>query len=145
MVRIRLARIGLKRQPVYRLVISDSRKARNGKEIEIIGHHNPRTRPATDNVDEARALYWLSVGAQPSEAAARMLQRTGTMARYARLRQGEAIETLVAERDAELAAAPPVSPKTHYPSPAPGEGKGPRAQERAAAANETEDGAEADE
>ncbi|MFW5748720.1 MAG: 30S ribosomal protein S16 [Chloroflexota bacterium] len=134
MVRIRLARIGLKRQPIYRIVVTDQRKARNGKEIEIIGHHNPRTRPSTDEVNEERALYWLSVGAQPSDAVKSILNRTGTMKRFERLRAGEAMEALVAEAVAEREAAEPVSPRTRYPSPAPGQGKGPRAQERATAA-----------
>lgn len=136
MVVIRLARIGLKRQPVYRLVVTDKRKARNGKELEIIGHHNPRTRPATDIVDEARALYWLSVGAQPSDAARRVLDRAGTMARFDRMRGGEELETLVAEAEAAKAEAEPISPKTRYPAPGPGEGTGARAQDRAEAAAE---------
>ncbi|TVR23069.1 MAG: 30S ribosomal protein S16 [Anaerolineaceae bacterium] len=145
MVRIRLARVGLKRQPTYRIIVTDQRKARNGKEIEIIGHHNPRTRPSTDVVDEARALYWLSVGAQPSEAVHSIFKRTGTTDRFARLRAGESIEELAAEREQELAAAPPVSPKTKYPSPAPGEGKGPRAKERAAAAKAAAESAKTEE
>lgn len=123
MVRIRLRRVGLKKQPSYRVVITDQRNARNGAFIEIVGHYNPRTRPSTEVLDEARVLYWLSVGAQPSEAVEGMLKRLGTMDRFARLRAGEAIETLVAEADAARAAATPVSPKTRYPSPAAGEGK----------------------
>jgi small subunit ribosomal protein S16 len=130
MVRIRLQRVGLKRQPSYRIVVTDQRKARNGKEIEIIGHHNPRTRPSTDIIDEARALYWLSVGAQPSDAVRILMERTGTMARFQRLRSGEELDTLVAEAQKAVAEADPVDPRTAYPSPAPGEGKGPRAQER---------------
>ncbi|NJS13339.1 MAG: 30S ribosomal protein S16 [Sphingopyxis sp.] len=66
MVKLRLARIGLKKQPVYRIVAIDERNARNGKPIEILGQYNPRTRPSTEMLDEGRALYWLSVGAQPS-------------------------------------------------------------------------------
>ncbi|PJF25515.1 MAG: 30S ribosomal protein S16, partial [Phototrophicales bacterium] len=104
MVRIRLRRVGLKKQPSYRLVVADQRSARNGGFIEIIGHHNPRTQPATDVVNEARALYWLSVGAQPSDAAAYVLRRTGTLDRFARLKAGEAMETLVAEAEAAKAA-----------------------------------------
>lgn len=69
MLRIRFQRVGLKRQPAYRIVVTDSRKARTGASIEVIGHHNPRTRPSTDIVKLDRALYWLSVGAKPSEAA----------------------------------------------------------------------------
>lgn len=135
MVRIRLARYGLKRQPVYRIVVTDSRKARNAKEIEVLGYYNPRTRPSTDVVDEARALYWLNVGAQPSESVVNILNRTGTMARFERMKQGEAVEALVAEAEANR---PEVSPRTAYPAPAPGEGKGPRAQERATAVPEEE-------
>lgn len=122
MVRIRLRRVGLKKQPSYRIVVTDQRSPRDGDFIEIIGHHNPRTRPSTDVVDEARALYWLSVGAQPTEAVATILKRTGTMARFARMKQGESLETLVAEAEAAKAAAEPVSPRTSYPAPGPGEG-----------------------
>lgn len=122
MVRIRLRRVGLKKQPSYRVVVTDQRNARNGAFIEIIGHYNPRTRPSTEVVDEGRVLYWLSVGAQPTEAVEGMLRRLGTLDRFARLKQGESMEALVAEADAARAAAEPVSPKTRYPSPGPGEG-----------------------
>lgn len=122
MVRIRLRRVGLKKQPSYRVVVTDQRNARNGAFIEIIGHYNPRTRPSTEIIDEARVLHWLSVGAQPSEAVEGMLRRLGTLDRFARLRAGEPVETLVAEAEAARAAATPVSPKTRYPSPAAGEG-----------------------
>lgn len=123
MVRIRFRRHGLKRQPHYRIVVTDQRSPRDGRFIEIIGYHNPRTRPETDVVDEARALHWLSVGAQPTEAVRSVFRRTGTLDRFARLRQGEALEALVAEREKELEEAEPISPKTSYPSPGPGEGK----------------------
>jgi len=121
MVRIRLRRMGLKRQPTYRLVVTDQRSPRNGDFIEIIGSHNPRTQPSTDLVDEARALHWLSVGAQPSDAARRVLQRAGTLDRFARMRQGESVDTLVAEATAHRATNP-VSPRTRFASPAAGEG-----------------------
>jgi small subunit ribosomal protein S16 len=123
MVKIRLQRVGLKRQPSYRIVVMDSRKARNGRVIENIGHHNPRTEPETHTIKEERALYWLSVGAQPSEGVRRILGHTGTWARFERLRAGEALETLVAEAEAAYAEAEPISPKTAHPSPGPGESK----------------------
>ncbi len=122
MVRIRLRRVGLKHQPSYRIVVADQRSPRDGDFIEAIGHHNPRTEPITDVVDEARALHWLSVGAQPSEAVAYILRRTGTLARYERLKKGEAIEVLIAEANAASAIAV-TNPKTRHPSPGPGEGK----------------------
>lgn len=121
MVRIRLRRIGLKKQPSYRIVVADQRSSRNGGFIEIIGFHNPRTEPPTDNLQEDRALYWLSVGAQPSDAVASIFKRTGTTERFERLRKGESIEALVAEANAAKANAAPVSPKTSRPAPGPGQ------------------------
>jgi small subunit ribosomal protein S16 len=125
MVKIRFRRVGLKRQPSYRLVVIDSRKARNGAFIEIIGHHNPRTRPETNQVDEARALYWLSVGAQPSDAVRRVFKRTGTMDRFERLKAEDVtIEALVAEAEAGAAEAEEqAGGKTAFPAPGPGESK----------------------
>jgi small subunit ribosomal protein S16 len=122
MVRIRLRRVGGKKQPSYRVVIADQRAARNGAIIEAIGFHNPRTRPSTDILDEARALYWLSVGAQPTDGVVPLLKRTGTMDRFERMKKGESLEALVAEADAARAAAGPVSPRTSYPSPESGKG-----------------------
>jgi small subunit ribosomal protein S16 len=121
MVRIRLRRTGSKKQPSYRVVVADQHAARNGGYIEIIGSHNPRTIPSTDLIDEARALYWLSQGAQPSDGVLPMLKRIGTMDRYERLKKGEAIEVLVAE--AKAAAPVGNSPRTRYPAPEAGQGK----------------------
>lgn len=123
MVRIRLRRMGLKRQPTYRIVVADQRSPRDGRYIEIIGNFNPRTQPSTDLVDEARALHWLSVGAQPTDSVQRILVRTGTWARFERLRNGESLEVLLAEAAAEAAKAEPVSPKTAFPSPAAGQSR----------------------
>lgn len=121
-VRIRLNRVGLKKQPTYRIVVTDSRQPRDGKYLEIIGHYNPRTRPSTDVVKEDRALYWLSVGALPTEAVASIFNRTGTTERFARLRAKEAtIEQLAAEVEANPRELP--SPRTNYPAPAAGESK----------------------
>lgn len=128
MVRIRFRRVGFKGQPSYRIVVADQRSPRDGDFIEIIGHHNPRTQPSTDIVEEARALHWLNVGAQPSEAVRSVFRRTGTLARFERLRKGEAIETLVAEAEAQQAAAEPVSPRTRYPAPEAGKGTMKKAQ-----------------
>ena len=82
MVKIRLARRGAKKQPTYRVVVANSGAPRDGSFIEIIGHYNPRTDPPTVVIDEERALYWLGVGAQPTDAVARMLRNMGTMARF---------------------------------------------------------------
>jgi small subunit ribosomal protein S16 len=118
MVRIRLRRVGLKKQPSYRIVVANSESPRNGKFIENIGNYNPRTEPITMDLKEDRALYWLSVGAQPSEPVARILEKLGTTARLARLRKGEAMEALVAEAEAAYAAnASKRSLKTRKESP----------------------------
>ena len=76
-VRIRLRRTGGKKQPSYRVVVADSRSPRDGRFIENIGHYNPRTDPATVEIDQERARYWLSQGAQPSDAVARLLETKG--------------------------------------------------------------------
>src|SRR5579871_2872443 len=117
MVRIRLRRVGLKKQPSYRIVVTDRESPRDGRYIEIIGFYNPRTEPITMDLQEDRALYWLSVGAQPSEPVDRILKKLGTKARLERLRKGETIETLTAEAVAEKAARGPQSPKTRRESP----------------------------
>lgn len=121
MVRIRLRRQGLKGQPTYRIIVTDKRKARNGSYLENIGYYNPRTQPATEVIAEDRALYWLSVGAQPSDAVRRLLDHTGTWARFQRLRAGESLEDLVREAEENRAELP--SPQTNYPAPGAGESK----------------------
>lgn len=119
MVKIRLARIGLKKQPVYRIVVIEERNARNGKYIEILGQYNPRTRPSTEIINEGRALYWLSVGAQPTESVSGILKRAGTLDLFARLRAGEPLEALTAEAAAK--PAPTVDARTRYPAPEAGQ------------------------
>ncbi len=79
MLRIRLRRVGAKKQPSYRVVVADQREARDGSFVDHLGHYNPRTEPPTVVIDEEKALKWLRVGAQPSEAVAQMLRRSGTM------------------------------------------------------------------
>jgi small subunit ribosomal protein S16 len=112
MVKIRLRRIGAKKQPSYRVVVADSRSPRDGRFIEVIGFYNPRTEPETVTIEENRALHWLNVGAQPTDAVARLLRNKGTLDRFERLRQGESMEALVAEAAEAIEATPEVSPKT---------------------------------
>jgi len=105
MVRIRLRRVGAKKQPSYRVVVADSESPRDGRFIEIIGFYNPRTDPPTVEIKAERALHWLQHGAQPSDAVARMLQNLGIMDKLARLKAGADMETLLAELAEEKAAA----------------------------------------
>ena len=92
MVKIRLRRVGAKKQPHYRVVVQDSRAPRDGKFIEIIGNYNPRTEPPTLELDAERAVHWLSVGAQPSEAVRRMLDKLGILAQATLARQAQPAE-----------------------------------------------------
>jgi len=89
MVKIRLRRVGAKKQPHYRVVVADSKSPGDGKSIETIGYYNPRTEPPTMEINAERALYWLSVGAQPSAAVERMLDKMGLMSKVAAVRKGE--------------------------------------------------------
>ena len=114
MVRIRLRRVGRKKQPSYRIVVADSRSPRDGRYIEVIGFYNPRTQPTTMTIKEERALHWLSNGAQPSDPVRRILDKLGTLARFERLRQGEPVEELVAEAEQQFAEAGLPSPRTSY-------------------------------
>ena len=77
MVRIRLRRQGAKKQPTYRVIVADQRAPRDGRIVENLGFFNPRTEPETVQIDVERARYWLSVGAQPSQAVERLLKAAG--------------------------------------------------------------------
>ncbi len=78
-VRIRLSRVGATRQPAYRVVVMDSRSARDGRAIETIGHYNPRTDPVEFQVDTEKATRWMSQGATPSDTVQRLFRRAGIL------------------------------------------------------------------
>jgi small subunit ribosomal protein S16 len=78
-VRIRLTRVGATKQPTYRLVVADSRSARDSRAIDTIGHYNPRTEPIELNVDADKAKAWLAKGAQPSDTVARLFKQAGIL------------------------------------------------------------------
>jgi len=73
-VRIRLTRVGSKKNPIYRVVVADSRSPRDGRFIEIIGRYNPQTDPSTIELDEAKVKEWMDKGAQPSEPVSRLIK-----------------------------------------------------------------------
>jgi small subunit ribosomal protein S16 len=81
MVKIRLRRMGAKKQPTYRFVVADSKAPRDGAFIEILGHYNPRTEPKTLEVNADKAKEWLSKGAQPTETVRRLFAEKGIMDR----------------------------------------------------------------
>lgn len=76
-VRIRLTRVGATKQPAYRVVVADSRGARDGRSIETLGHYNPRVTPVEFAVDEDKAKAWLAKGAQPSDTVLRLFRQAG--------------------------------------------------------------------
>ena len=73
-VRMRLTRVGSKKNPIYRVVIADARSPRDGRFIEIVGRYNPQTDPSTIELDEPKIKDWLAKGVQPSDAVARLLK-----------------------------------------------------------------------
>ena len=104
MVRIRLRRVGLKHQPIYRIVAADIESPRDGRFLEILGFYNPRTDPATIQIKEDRLFHWMKNGAQPSDSVQQLLKSTGAMERFNRFKAGEAIETLLSEAQAVVEA-----------------------------------------
>ena len=82
MVKIRLRRVGAKKRPSYRLIVADVNAPRDGAFVDIIGHYDPLTEPETVVIKEERAIYWLSQGAQPTETAARLLNKAGILQKF---------------------------------------------------------------
>jgi small subunit ribosomal protein S16 len=76
-VKIRLTRIGSKKNPIYRVVVADSRSPRDGRFIEIVGRYNPQTEPSLIELDEAKVKDWLAKGAQPTEPVSRLIRAAG--------------------------------------------------------------------
>lgn len=105
MLRIRLSRTGKKKQASYRVVVANIDAKRDGRIVERIGHYNPLPDPIDYRIQEDRALYWLSVGAQPSDAVRRLLEKQGTYDRLGRLRAGESLDALMAEYEGRPLAA----------------------------------------
>ena len=73
-VKLRLTRVGSKKNPIYRVVVADSRSPRDGRFIDIVGRYNPQTEPSLIELDEAKVRDWLGKGAQPTEPVARLLK-----------------------------------------------------------------------
>jgi len=98
-VKIRLRRMGKKRQPIYKVVAADERSPRDGKFIEAIGVYNPITNPATIDIKEDRALYWLGVGAQPTTTVKSLLSKQGILYKRELLKSGLSEEEVAAKLD----------------------------------------------
>ncbi|MGH9281043.1 MAG: 30S ribosomal protein S16 [Acidimicrobiales bacterium] len=81
-VKLRLMRMGKKKQPTYRVVAADSRSPRDGRFIEIVGTYDPRTEPSTVKVDNDKAIGWLRKGAQPTDQVRKLLEISGAWAAF---------------------------------------------------------------
>ena len=145
MLRIRLSRVGKRKQPSFRLVVADSHAPRDGAFIKIIGHYNPRTDPTTLVVKEDEAEEWLRRGAQPSETAAKLLTRIGVMERAGLAPVTWDRKTPVKPKKAEE-EAPVAAPAAKAEAKAEPEGAGATAEPEGAgaAAEATEDEAPAE-
>ena len=117
-VKLRLMRMGKKKQPTYRVVAADSRSPRNGRFIEFIGTYEPRQDPSVIKIDNERAVHWLANGAQPTDRVEKLLKISGAWTEHT----GEAFDATVPERAArkskkqlEKEAAPLVGQHVHLP------------------------------
>jgi small subunit ribosomal protein S16 len=110
--KIRLTRLGKKKQATYRVVVMDSRKPRDGKYIEQLGVYDPRQEPSVVTIDNERALHWLTTGAQPTERARKLLEISGAWTQF-KVARGD-IHTVGDAEPAPKAkkAAPKAAPKT---------------------------------
>ena len=119
-VKLRLARIGAKKQPTYRIVVADSRSKRDGRLVERLGHYDPRTEPSTIVINEERVKYWLGVGAVPTDALGPILKQAGISDKYVRQRAARKSKAAMAEEAAAKAAAPkpavPAAPAAETPA-----------------------------
>jgi small subunit ribosomal protein S16 len=106
-VKIRLMRVGKKKQPTYRVVVADSRSPRDGRFIEILGQYAPRQDPSAVQVDSDRAVHWLREGAQPTEQVAKILEVAGVWDAYKSATGKDAV-----------AKPKPRTPKPKQPKPA---------------------------
>jgi small subunit ribosomal protein S16 len=102
MVKIRLMRLGKRKQPYFRVVVADSRSPRDGRFIENIGRYHPRAHPSVIEIDEERAMHWLQNGAQPSDPVKVLFQKTGIWERFT----GEAPPPPKPEKKPKPAAPP---------------------------------------
>lgn len=126
MVKIRLMRVGKKKQPTFRVVVADARSPRDGRIIESIGHYQPRNEPSLVNIDNERALYWLQKGAQPSGSVRHLLRISGAWTDFT----GEPQKMLPDPEGGAAVPAPRAKPKKATP---------------AASVTEAEDGGDQDE
>jgi small subunit ribosomal protein S16 len=116
-VKIRLMRVGKKKQPTYRVVVADARSPRDGRIIETIGHYGPRQEPSYVQIDGDRALAWLRQGAQPTEQVQKLLSATGVWSTFESERKGKVVTKF--SRRGHVTGKVPVPTKAAKSEPAP--------------------------
>ena len=88
-VKIRLNRMGAKKNPFYRIVVADSRAPRDGRFIEVLGNYDPSQNPAVVNIDEEKVLDWMGKGAQPTDTVKNLFSKKGLMAKFAEVKNAK--------------------------------------------------------
>jgi small subunit ribosomal protein S16 len=131
-VKIRLMRMGKKKQPTYRVVVADSRSPRDGRNIETIGHYRPRQDPPAADIDGEKALAWLRNGAQPTEQVQKLLTVSGVWAQF-ESEKGGRVDTKLARRRLD---DPKAAAKKAETQPETAEAAAPEAEAPTAAADE---------
>ena len=111
MVKIRLMRVGKRKQPAFRVVVADARSPRDGRIIESIGHYHPRQEPSLVKIDNERALYWLQKGAQPSDSVRHLLRISGAWTEFT----GEPQKMIAGSEGAAATPATPAKPRKATP------------------------------
>ena len=118
-VKIRLMRVGKKKQPTYRVVVADARSPRYGRFLEILGQYAPRQEPSVVTIDGERALHWLNAGAQPTESAAKLLQIAGVWDAYKDANGKVAASKPKVKTKAKTVKEAPAAAAAPAPAPAP--------------------------
>jgi small subunit ribosomal protein S16 len=136
-VKIRLMRMGKKKQPTYRVVVADSRSPRDGRNIETIGHYRPRQEPAAADIDGEKALAWLRKGAQPTEQVQKLLTVSGVWAQFESEKGGRVDTKLARRRLDDPKAAAKRAKKTEAAEAAAPEAEAPAATADQPAADES--------
>jgi small subunit ribosomal protein S16 len=142
-VKIRLMRVGKKKQPTYRVVVADERSPRDGRIIETLGHYGPRAEPSEVEIDGERALEWLRKGAQPSEAVQKLLTTSGVWATFESEKKGPIVTKLNRRGYATGRNVPTKEKKKAAPDAEPAEAPAAESAPDAAAEPETAEESEA--
>ena len=117
-VKLRLMRMGKKKQPTYRVVAADARSPRNGRFIEIVGVYDPRPDPSAVRIDNDKALGWLRKGAQPTESVRKLLEISGAWEEFSGEPRTRPVLTPAEAKPAPTAEAPKPAPKAEAPKAA---------------------------